>query len=144
MVDATATLMRIQALVGMGWSLERIGRRVDPEATKPSEFRMILGRKRVTRGMALRVAKVFDELWNVDGGSVRAVNFAIKRGWKIADPEVVERLVAGIETPHNRIERDVAIRIVARNTAKFPSLNVIALHVRTSIPIVRRVLSDAA
>lgn len=144
MVDAKPTVLRVQALMGMGWSLTQLGREVWPQAEKPRQFRDILNRTRVTRGTALRVAEVFGRLWNVDGGSLRAVNHAIGKGWKIADPEVVARLVAGIATPHNKVERDVAIRIVARDAENFPSLNVIALHVGARLSIVRRVLNDAA
>jgi hypothetical protein len=128
----------------MGWSLQEQGRQLDTTVVRPGDFRVILNRLFVTRGMAMRVAEMFDRLWNQPGTSTRAVNHAVTMGWKVADPEVVARLVAGIKTPHNSLERDIAIRMVAQHEDEFPSCNVIALHIGTSIPIVRRVLSEAA
>lgn len=144
LVESGPTILLVQALMGMGWSLQEQGRQVDPTVARPGDFRVILDRVLVTRGMAMRVAEMFDRLWNQPGDSLRSVNHAITMGWKVADPEVVKRLVAGVKTPHNKIERDIAIRIVARREDEFPTCNVIALHLGTRISIVRRVLSEAA
>lgn len=141
-VDATATHERVQTLVAMGWSLRDQGRELG--SRQPHSFAVILRRQRITRRTALQVAAMFDRLWNTPGPSPRSVTRAIHLGWPSIDPEVVERLVIGKQVPHSNIERDIAIRIVARNAEEFPTPNAIAVHVGTSIPIVRRVLSDAA
>lgn len=86
-VPARGTHRRIQALVAIGWSLSKIGQRLD---ILPANMTSLLRRHHVTAGMHRKVAALFDELWSTlppretwhdSVAYSRSVRFAKDRRW---------------------------------------------------------------
>jgi hypothetical protein len=87
LVDAAGTRRRIQALVAIGWSQTRIATRLDMLVTN---LITLSRRDRVTVAKRRAVAKLYDELWNVEPPAgtrwerisvIRAQNLARREGW---------------------------------------------------------------
>ena len=138
LVDAAPTHRMIKALASAGWSLDYQGQAC---GIRGHAVWFLLRREHVRRSTAIRVAALYDRLIGVPGPSCRSISYAARHGWDVVDHIVVERLVSGVECPHNRAERDAAIRILAKNGLL---LNSIANRVHSSIPIVRRVIEGVA
>jgi hypothetical protein len=110
LVDATPTHAFVRALAAIGWPLEQQGRLIGQRHGR--DFFRILTRHRIERGTALRVGWLYARLWDVPGPSPRAVTMAARLGWTAPDPVVVARLVADIDCPHTKTDRDQAIRVL--------------------------------
>lgn len=63
LVPSLGTHRRVQALVARGWSMSKIGARLGVDS---SNFTTMMGRSSVTSGFALKIAALFEEIWNVD------------------------------------------------------------------------------
>lgn len=138
LVDTEPTRKLVRSLVAGGWSIEDQGDELG--LVYGRNLDRMIHRPRIQRISALRVARLHDRLWNVPGPSPRSVTHAINQGWPYADPVVVARLVAGQDCPRNEVERDVAIRLLAREGG---TTNEISRRLHTRFATVRRVL-DAA
>lgn len=137
LVDAAPTHQFMRSLAALGWSFADQARLAD--APRSAEFSRILSRYRVERGTALRVARLYDRLWDVPGPSLRTVRWAARCGWEAPDRVVVARLVAGIRCPHTKVDWEQAVRILA---AKGLTTNAIALRVGSSQRRVRKATTD--
>lgn len=101
-VDATGTRRRLQALVAIGWSQQRLAGHL---RMLPSNFGDLLNREKVTTSTARAAAALYDELWDKPPretghrekiSASRSRNYARARGWvrplgwndeEIDDPE---------------------------------------------------------
>jgi hypothetical protein len=126
-VNAKPTHHFMKSLAVNGWPLRMQGRLLG--ASAGTEFRRILGHDLVERATALRVARLWDRLWDVPGPCPRTVAWAARCGWEAPDPVVVARLIAGTGCPATRAERDQAIRVMA---AQGRSATAIVTRLRTS------------
>lgn len=86
-VPALGAQRRIQALVTQGWSLTKIAGLIDMEL---SNMLLMLQRANTSASTHLRVAEVYERLWNVQpphdewrsrGAYTRSVNYAHRHGW---------------------------------------------------------------
>lgn len=97
-IDATGTHRRIQAMVAVGWSLPEIAERLGMNRTYP---KVILAKPTITRRIALKVARLYDELamtprvpppgWAPH--VARTKSFARRKGWVSAlawDDETID------------------------------------------------------
>jgi hypothetical protein len=87
LVDAAGTRRRIQALVAVGWSQTRLA---DHLGILVTNLISVTRRDRVTVAKRRAVAKLYDELWNVEPPAgtrwerisvIRAQNLARREGW---------------------------------------------------------------
>lgn len=110
LVDAAPTHGVVRSLAAVGWPLQEQGRLTGQRHGR--DFFRIMSRDRIERGTALRVGWLYARLWDVPGPSPRTVTMAARLGWTAPDPVVVARLVAGIDCPHTKTDRDQAIRVL--------------------------------
>lgn len=80
MVDAVGTARRLRALVRNGWTLTAIAARMGVSVALVDRWAQNKT-GHVYRATAVRVAALYDELWDVPGGSSRAASRAMRRGW---------------------------------------------------------------
>lgn len=103
-VDAAGTRRRLQALVAIGWSQQRLAPRL---GMLPSNFGDLMTRDRVTASTARAVAELYDELWDKpprEAGhrekisASRARNYARARSWPVPaawDDDAIDHPDAG-------------------------------------------------
>lgn len=86
-VPALGAHRRIQALVTRGWSLSKIARRLDMNI---SNFWKVVRSDRIGAGLHLRVAALYEELWDQTpphdewhdaAAYTRTLNYAKRKGW---------------------------------------------------------------
>ncbi|MEU4154799.1 hypothetical protein [Streptomyces antimycoticus] len=69
-INGRGTLLRLQALMAVGWPQAVIAQRMDNDSTWTSLSqvmrRLTLGGQYVTLGMAISVQRVYEQLWNQD------------------------------------------------------------------------------
>ena len=77
LIDGVGTRRRLEALARIGWSFAELGERLGVSARAARKF----GTGLVHRDTAVRVARLYDELWDQPGGSVHAAARAAAKGW---------------------------------------------------------------
>jgi hypothetical protein len=115
LLDADPTHQFVRSLAVIGWPLVEQGRRIGQRHGR--DFHRILGQARVERGTAVRVACLYEHLWDMPGPSPRTTALAAGRGWDAPDPVTVARLLTDRDCPHRRIDRDQAVRVLLRRGA---------------------------
>lgn len=83
LIPVTGTRRRIRALQRMGWSADLIAQRLGHQARQPRDSirNMLYEATYVTRSMAERVARVYDELCMTPGPSNITARRAERKGW---------------------------------------------------------------
>lgn len=141
LVDATGTHRRLQALVAVGWSQARLGKRL---GVTSANFSSLMQRSRVLASRARAVRELYEEIWDREPecrsaqerlAVTRARRFAAARGWvpplgwdegaiddpaavpstaedrNLVDEVAIERALDGHRVPLNRAEAIEATRI---------------------------------
>ncbi|SKM82467.1 Uncharacterised protein [Mycobacteroides abscessus subsp. massiliense] len=80
-IDPTGTVRRLRALAAVGWSRDELARRLDLPSTLALKDLYRGSRKNVTVGIARRVAALYLELQEKDGGHQRTRAHAERAGW---------------------------------------------------------------
>lgn len=79
-ISSLGARRRVQALHAIGWTFGEIGARMSPPITSEAVGKLI--RFDTTyRDKAEQIARVYDQLWNTPGPSVKARNRAARDGW---------------------------------------------------------------
>lgn len=144
-VPAIGTRRRVQALVANGWSITKVGARVDMTA---ANFCSLLKRDQVTVATAKRVAELYDELWDAAPpesthrdkiAASRARKYARLHGWlpplawdedTIEIPDAIEHQVDDLELDEIAVERIMAGTLqLERSTPELVEA-VLRLHAR--------------
>lgn len=108
-LDAASTRGYLQSLAAIGWSIDTQGHHIGMSG---HHAHRILTQPTVTLTTALRVARMWEQWWDIPGPSDRAIAHATRRGWDAPDPEVVRRLLRRMPTPYTHHDRDQAIRVL--------------------------------
>lgn len=86
LIPAAGTSRRLQALAAIGWSTVRLGAELGVTQQRISELQLAKQHARVQATLAVRVAALYDRLWNITPtwpGASRARAAAAARGWVV-------------------------------------------------------------
>lgn len=89
LIDGTGTRRRLEALAVNGWSFVDLGARLGVSGRAARKF----GPGPIHRDTAAKVVRLYDELWDVPGGSLHAARRAAAKGWVPAlawDDDVID------------------------------------------------------
>ena len=146
LIDATGTRRRLQALAARGWSSDDLGARL---GVTGAAVRQWTYRTRVQRDTAVKVADLYDELWDQPGCRTKTAARAAKRGWavplawdddEIDDPAALPRHGLRAEVRGRPRNEDREEQVMALTRAGL-SATEIALRLRTNKRYVVRVRS---